>query len=92
MLFMIIETFKNGDAAAVGQRFKEKGRMLPDGVTYHASWIDRTRMHCFQIMEAHDAKSVAEWAEHWQDLIDFDIIPVESSAAFWAEAGLANNK
>lgn len=86
MLFMIIETFKNGDAAAIGKRFTESGRMLPEGVTYHASWIDRARMRCFQIMEAPDAKVLAQWAGRWQDLIDFEIIPVQPSADFWSGA------
>jgi hypothetical protein len=52
MLFMVIESFKRGDPAPVGERFKVCGRMLPDGVTYQASWIDETGSRCFQIMEA----------------------------------------
>jgi hypothetical protein len=85
MLFMIIETFKHADAAAIGKRFTKNGRMLPDGVTYHASWIDRARMRCFQIMEASDVALVNQWANRWADLIDFEIIPVQSSADFWAD-------
>ncbi len=38
MLFMIIEHFK--DVAATGERFRAKGRMLPEGVTYQASWVE----------------------------------------------------
>ena len=30
MLFMVIESFKRGDPAPVGERFKICGRMLPD--------------------------------------------------------------
>lgn len=82
---MIIETFKHGDAAAIGKRFTQNGRMLPEGVTYHASWVDRARMRCFQIMEASDLELVNEWASRWADLIDFEIIPVQSSADFWAD-------
>jgi hypothetical protein len=52
MLYMVIEHFKRGDAAAIGQRFQKSGRMLPEGVTYHASWVDLTGVRCFQIMEA----------------------------------------
>jgi hypothetical protein len=52
MLFMVIESFKRGDPGPVGERFKVCGRMLPDGVTYQASWIDETGSRCFQIMEA----------------------------------------
>jgi len=40
MLFMVIERFKHGDPAPIGQRFRQNGRMLPEGVSYHASWVD----------------------------------------------------
>jgi len=59
--------------------------MLPEGVTYHASWIDRARMRCFQIMEASDIALVNQWANRWADLIDFEIIPIQSSTDFWAD-------
>jgi len=52
MLFMVIERFKQGDAKPIGERFREKGRMLPEGVIYHASWVDSTATRCFQVMEA----------------------------------------
>src|SRR5258708_738181 len=38
MLLMVIETFKNGDPQPIRQRFLRDGRMLPEGVVYHASW------------------------------------------------------
>ena len=57
MLFMVIETFK--DVRAIGERFKQKGRMLPDGVVYHASWVEPSGARCFQIMEAQDAALLA---------------------------------
>ncbi|PYX15077.1 MAG: hypothetical protein DMG87_19035 [Acidobacteria bacterium] len=56
MLFMVIENFRNGDAVAVGKRFKQSGRMLPEGVDYQASWVDSGGMRCFQIMEARDSE------------------------------------
>jgi hypothetical protein len=84
MLFMVIERFKNGDARPIGERFKQSGRMLPEGVTYHASWVDTAGTHCYQIMEAPDAESLNAWIARWQDLIDFEIFPVLASAGFWA--------
>jgi len=86
MLFMIIERFKPPGAAPIGQRFRATGRMLPDGVTYHASWVDSTGIQCFQIMEAPDRQSLDPWIEHWSDLVDFEIIPVEKSADFWSRS------
>jgi Protein of unknown function (DUF3303) len=88
MLFMVIESFKNRDAGAIGKRFKLSGRMLPEGIAYQASWVDSTGMRCFQIMEARDAELLKTWTSHWDDLIDFEIVPVESSAEFWAKVQL----
>ena len=84
MLFMVIERFKC-DAKAIGERFKRNGRMLPEGVTYHASWVDSTGTRCFQIMEARRLESLNPWISRWDDLIDFELVPVLVSAAFWAK-------
>jgi len=84
MLFMVIERFKRGDARAIGQRFKQSSRMLPEGVTYQASWVDSGGTRCFQIMEAPRLESLQTWASHWDDLVDFEIVPVLTSADFWA--------
>ena len=62
MLFMVIEHFKNGDPKPIGERFKRKGRMMPEGVVYHASWIDPAAARCFQIMEADGVAPLEQWA------------------------------
>jgi hypothetical protein len=87
MLFMVIETFK-GNTAAVGERFSHRGRMLPDGVTYHGSWVDSTGSRCFQIMEASNRESLEPWITRWHDLVDFEVIPVLTSADFWTKTRL----
>ena len=84
MLFMVMERFK-GDAELIGDRFRRDGRMLPEGVTYHASWVDSTGVRCFQLMEAPHPESLTPWVSRWDDLIDFEIIPVLTSADFWAK-------
>lgn len=86
MLFMVIERFKNGDAKSVGERFRRQGRMLPEGVTYRASWVDSTASRCFQVMEAPSAQSLSPWVSRWDDLIDFEIVPVLTSQDFWSQA------
>jgi hypothetical protein len=88
MLFMVIERFKHGDARTGGERFQQSGRMLPDGVTYHASWVDSAGTRCFQIMEATRPKSLGTWVSRWDDLIDIEIVPVLTSADFWANTKL----
>ena len=83
MLFMVIEHFKNGDSAAIGERFRRSGRMLPEDVIYYASWIDSLNSRCFQIMEAPDRKLLNQWITAWDDLVDFEVVPVQTSAEFW---------
>ena len=80
MLFMIIEHFKPGKASAVYRRFREKGRMAPEDVIYRSSWVDLDFHRCFQVMEAENEARVREWTTHWEDLVDFEIIPVRTSA------------
>jgi hypothetical protein len=84
MLFRVIERFKNGDTKAIGERFAREGRMLPPGVAYLVSWVDAAGGRCFQIMEADRAESLAEWVSRWDDLVDFEIVPVLTSAEFWS--------
>jgi hypothetical protein len=84
MLYMVIEHFKNGDADAIGKRFELSGRMMPEGVTYHASWVDTARTCCYQIMETPDLELLKAWMSRWEDLVDFEIVPALTSADFWA--------
>src|SRR5689334_18123464 len=84
MLFMVIEQFRNRDPLPVRTRFQERGRMLPEGVTYHASWIDPKRARCFQVMEAADEAALQPWIDAWADIVDFEVVPVLVSSAYWA--------
>lgn len=85
MLFMVIEHFKGGDPKPVGERFQRSGRMMPDDVAYVSSWMEESGKRCFQVMEAPDAESLGGWTRFWEDLVDFEIVPVLSSADFWAK-------
>jgi hypothetical protein len=76
---MMIERFKNRDALAVYRRFKEQGRMAPEGLTYVGSWIEANFDRCFQLMECDDARLLQQWMVRWQDLVEFEIIPVVPS-------------
>ena len=79
-LFMVIERFKNGDAAPVYRRLRARGRMAPDGVVYISSWVDHTLERCFQVMEAGDRRQLDAWMANWEDLVDFEVVPVLTSA------------
>ncbi|HKP85957.1 MAG TPA: DUF3303 family protein [Blastocatellia bacterium] len=79
MLFMVIERFKNGDALAVYRRFKQEGRMMPDGLRYVGSWIEANFDRCFQLMECDDPRLFQQWIIRWQDLMEFEVVPVVAS-------------
>jgi len=90
MLYMVVERFRNHDAAAVYSRFREKGRMLPDGLKYVDSWVEVTGNRCFQLMECDDVQLFQQWVARWNDLVDFEIVAVRASreAAAAHESGL----
>lgn len=80
MLFMVIEHFKDRDPAPVYKRFADKGRMMPDGLNYVNSWIEVGMDRCFQVMETDDPALLQEWISKWNDLVDFEVVPVITSA------------
>lgn len=79
MLYMIIERFKNGDPVPVYRRFRDQGRQVPDGLEYVSSWITTDVSMCWQIMKCDDRRLLDEWMANWNDLVDFDVIPVITS-------------
>ncbi len=80
MLYMVIEQFKNQDAVPVYRRFRDQGRMTPAGLEYVSSWVDMKLERCFQIMETSDPKLMFEWIANWSDIVEFEVVPVLSSA------------
>jgi Protein of unknown function (DUF3303) len=82
---MVIEQFKDGPG--VLKRFKEQGRMMPEGVEYVASWIDPERARCFQVMRAENAELLQIWIDRWSDIVDFEIVPVVESSDYWSRFG-----
>ena len=79
MLFMVIERFRNNDAAAVYRRFSEQGRMMPEGLKYVGSWTEIDFGRCFQLMECDDPRLLQEWTARWQDLVEFEVAAVMTS-------------
>ena len=80
MLYMVIERFKEGAAPEIYRRFRERGRMMPDGLEYVSSWIDLDFKICWQLMRTDDFTLFDRWIVHWRDLFDFEIVPVRTSA------------
>jgi hypothetical protein len=79
MLFMIIENFRDGDARPVYRRFRDRGRLAPDGLRYISSWVTSDLRQCFQVMECDDVRLLDEWMAQWKDIVDFERIPVMTS-------------
>jgi uncharacterized protein DUF3303 len=80
MLYMVIETFKDRDPVPVYRRFRDAGRMMPEGLRYVSSWVDTSFARCFQLMECDDPALFEDWIAHWSDLADFEVVPVVSSS------------
>jgi hypothetical protein len=80
MLFMVVERFRDGDAMPVYRRFRAQGRMAPEGVAYINSWVSSDLKTCYQVMEAPDRARLDAWMARWVDLVEFEIIPVITSA------------
>jgi Domain of unknown function (DUF3303) len=78
-LYMVIENFKNGDAVPVYRRFRDRGRLAPEGLSYVSSWVDENLDRCFQLMKTEDRALLDEWIANWRDIVDFEVHSVISS-------------
>ena len=74
--FMVIETYREGCLDKVYERFHRQGRMLPPGLHYLDSWLEKGRNRCFQLMETEYPDLFPEWTRHWDDLMSFEILEI----------------
>ena len=74
--YMVIETFRPGCKEQVYQRFHRQGRMLPDGLIYIDSWLERDGDRCFQLMETQNPILFQNWMDHWSDLVTIEIVEI----------------
>ena len=81
MLFMVVERFKNKDPLPVYRRFSERGRLAPPGLDYRGSWVSADLATCYQVMESPDRALLDRWIAQWDDLVEFEVVPVITSAA-----------
>jgi len=79
ILYMVVEHFKNKDAVPVYRRFRDRGRMAPQGLVYLSSWVDQKLERCYQLMEAEDPALLDQWIANWSDIVDFEVYPVLTS-------------
>ena len=78
-LYMVVEHFRNKDAVPVYRRFRDSGRMAPEGLLCVSSWVDEKIERCYQLMETHDRRLLDQWMANWNDLVDFEVYPVITS-------------
>ena len=90
MLYMIIEHYRNGPGP-VYERFRARGRLAPEGLSYINSWVTPDLQRCYQVMECGDRSLLDAWMAAWADLVDFEVYPVISSADA-AEAATRTNR
>jgi len=76
---MVVERFKNKDAVTVYRRFRDNGRLAPEGLLYISSWVDDKLERCYQLMETHDRALLDHWMANWRDLVDFEVHAVITS-------------
>jgi hypothetical protein len=86
MRYMIVERFRDGDARLVYERFREHGRLAPEGLMYVDSWVTADLKCCYQVMECEHRALLDQWIAAWADLVDFDVSPVLTSAEAAAQA------
>ena len=79
MLYMIVENFKNKDAVPVYRRFRDRGMLAPEGLTYVSSWVDEKLERCYQLMETDDRRLLEQWMANWRDIVDFEVYLVMTS-------------
>ncbi len=73
MLYVVVENFRGGDPVPVYRRFRDRGRLMPDGVEYRGSWVSSDLRRCFQVMECDDRRLLDRWIANWDDLTEFEV-------------------
>ena len=78
-LYMVVERFRNQDPVPVYRRFRDRGRLAPEGLRYVSSWVDEQLHCCFQLMETDRRELLDQWMSNWDDIVEFEVHPVLTS-------------
>lgn len=84
LLYLVIETFRGGDPVPVYRRFRDRGRLAPEGLRYVASWVTTDLARCYQVMACADRRLLERWVAAWEDLVELEVVPVVTSAEAFA--------
>src|SRR4029450_5408907 len=80
MHYMVVEHCREGNPVPVYRRFRDQGRMAPDGLRYVSGWVAEDLRCWHQIMECEDTALLEPWTARLADVIEFEVIPVITSA------------
>ncbi len=85
MLYMIVERFR-GDPVPVYRRFRDQGRLAPEGLRYVSSWVTQDLQRAAsRSWSATTRSSCRRGSTAGRILVDFEITPVKTSAEAAAE-------
>ena len=87
MLFLVVEHFRGGDAVPVYRRFRDEGRLAPEGLEYVASWVTTDLTRCYQVMRCDRRELLDAWIARWDDLVEFEVHAVMTSPEAAQEVG-----
>ena len=80
LLFMVIERFRDRDPLPIYRHLRDRGRMMPEGLTYLESWVEPNFDRCFQLMECDDLRLIQQWILNWHGSgVTIEIVPVVPS-------------
>ena len=88
MHFVIVEKFRGGDPVPVYRRFRDRGRLAPEGLRYVTSWVSQDLTRCYQVMECDDRALLDQWLANWSDIVDCEVISAMTSAEAAAAVAL----
>ena len=74
--YMVIEKYREGCFDKIYERFHNNGRMLPEGLYFIESWLEKSEERCFQLMETDDPETFVSWIKNWEDLVEFEVIEI----------------
>lgn len=75
--YMVVERFKAGCWEAAYDRFRDQGRLLPEGLYYLNSWASREHQVCYQLMETASPALFDIWFSCWSDLVTFELVEID---------------
>lgn len=75
--YMVIEHYKDGCFEKIYERYNSQGRLLPEGLHFLNSWVNKNKNICFQLMESNEQELFYKWFKKWEDLIEFELYIVD---------------